>query len=125
LAENSPYYESGLRVSYTDPKENLYVALLVLNGWQKIQMPTSNFTPSLGVQINYKAAKNLTLNYSNFIGNINLDPINAFRTFHNLYAIYEATERSSFIVGFDIGTQKSKQTNTAIWYTPLLFQKLS
>jgi len=124
LAENSPYYESGLRVSYTDPKENLYVALLVLNGWQKIQMPTSNFTPSLGVQINYKAAKNLTLNYSNFIGKINLDPINAFRTFHNLYAIYEATERSSFIVGFDVGTQKSKQTNTAIWYTPVIISKI-
>ena len=124
LAENSPYYESGIKVSYTDQKQNLYIAFLVLNGWQKIEMPGSNFTPSVGVQINYKAFKNLTLNYSNFIGSINLDPIKALRTFHNLFAIYEATERSSFIFGFDIGTQKSKQTNTAIWFTPLVISKI-
>lgn len=124
LAENSPYYESGIKISYTDPKQNLYIAFLVLNGWQKIEIPSSNFTPSVGVQINYKAAKNLTLNYSNFIGSINLDPIKALRTFHNLYAIYDATEHSSFIFGFDIGTQKSKQTNTAIWYTPVFISKI-
>lgn len=123
LAENSPYYESGIKVSYTDLKQNLYIAFLVLNGWQKIEIPSSNFTPSVGVQINYKAAKNLTFNYSNFIGSINLDPIKALRTFHNLYAIYDATEHSSFIFGFDIGTQKTKQTRTAIWYTPVIISK--
>jgi hypothetical protein len=123
LAENSPYYESGIKVSYTDPKQNLYISFLVLNGWQKIEMPNQKFTPSVGVQINYKAAKFLTLNYSNFIGNVNLDPTKALRTFHNLYAIYEATERSSFIFGFDIGTQKSQQTRTAIWYTPVIISK--
>lgn len=123
LAENSPYYESGIKVSYTAPQENLYIAFLVLNGWQKIEMIGQNFTPSVGVQINYKAAKNLTLNYSNFIGNVNLDPTKALRAFHNLYAIYEATERSSFIFGFDIGTQKTKQTRTAIWYTPVIISK--
>lgn len=120
LAENSPYYESGIKVSYTTPNENLYIALVVLNGWQKIEIPRSNFIPSVGVQINYKAAKNLTLNYSNFIENVNLELIKSLRTFHNLYAIYEATERSSFLVGFDIGSQKTKQTNTAIWYTPVV-----
>lgn len=124
LAENSPYYESGIKLSYTAPKENLYVAFLVLNGWQKIEIPSSNFTPSVGVQLNYKAAKNLTINYSNFVGSLNFDSTNAVRTFHNFYAIYEASEMFSFIGGFDIGTQKPKQVKTAVWYTPVLISKI-
>jgi hypothetical protein len=126
LAENSPYYESGIKFNYTNKKQDLYIAFHVLNGWQKIAIPKGEENPSVGVQVNYKPSSSLTLNYSNFVGNIKVDSTNnALRIFHNLYAIYDASSRLSFIFGFDIGTQKSVGTKTAIWYTPVIISKIN
>lgn len=125
LAENSPYYESGIKLNYTNQKQNLYLALHVLNGWQKIEISNKQFNPSMGVQVNYKPTNSLTLNYSNFIGNINVDSINALRIFHNLYAIYDASSQLSFLFGFDMGTQKKAGTKMAIWYTPVFISKIN
>ena len=125
LAENSPYYESGIKFNYTNKKQNLYVAFHVLNGWQKIAIPKGDEKPSVGVQVNYKPTSSLTLNYSNFVGNINVDSLKALRIFHNLYAIYDASTKFSFIFGFDIGTQKRAGTKTAIWYTPVIISKIN
>ncbi len=125
LAENSPYYETGIKFSYTNKKENLYLGLHVLNGWQRIAIPNLNLKPSVGVQVNYKPSDKLTLNYSNFIGHINIDSVDALRTFHNLYAIYDAAPKLSFIFGFDIGSQKGVFNKTAIWYTPVIISKIN
>jgi hypothetical protein len=125
LAENSPYYESGIKFNYTNKKQDLYVAFLVLNGWQKISIPKGDEKPSVGAQVNYKPTSSLTLNYSNFVGNINLDSLKALRIFHNLYAIYDASPKFSFIFGFDIGTQKRAGTKTTIWYTPVIISKIN
>ena len=125
LAENSPYYETGIKLSYTNKKEDLYFAFHVLNGWRKIAVTNKDQAPSVGVQLTYKPSSNLTLNYSNFIGHINLDSLNALRVFHNLYAIYEASPKTSLIFGFDIGTQKNTQSKVAVWYTPVLIAKLN
>ena len=51
--------------------------------------------------------------------------MNALRVFHNLYAIYEASPKTSLIFGFDIGTQKNTQYKVAVWYTPVLIAKLN
>jgi hypothetical protein len=125
LAENSPYYETGIKLSYANKKEDLYLAFHVLNGWQKIAVPNWDGKPSVGVQLTYKPSSNLTLNYSNFIGRIQLDSSNPIRVFHNLYAIYEASPKTAFIFGFDIGTQKNAINTTAVWYTPVLIGKLN
>ena len=79
----------------------------------------------MGVQVNYQPTNSITLNYSNFIGNINVDSINALRIFHNLYAIYDASSQLSFLFGFDMGTQKKAGTKTAIWYTPVFISKIN
>ena len=125
LAENSPYYESGIKFSYTNEKQDLYLAFHVLNSWQKIALPKGDEKPSVGFQVNYKRTNNLTLNYSNFIGNITVDSLKALRIFHNLYAIYDATSKLSFIFGFDIGTQKRVDTETVIWYAPVIISKIN
>lgn len=125
LAENSPYYETGIKLSYANKKENLYLAFHLLNGWQKIAVPNWDGKPSVGMQLTYKPSSTLTLNYSNFIGRIQLDSINPIRVFHNLYAIYEASPKTAFIFGFDIGTQNNAQGKRAIWYTPLMIAKLN
>jgi hypothetical protein len=123
LAENSPYFESGIKLNYTNKKQDVYVAMHLLNGWQKIAITDGNQKPSIGIQVNYKPSSSLTLNYSNFMGTVNTAGANAFRTFHNLYAIYDASPKQAFIFGFDIGTQKVVGTKTLFWYTPVLISK--
>ncbi|MBK7226443.1 MAG: porin [Saprospiraceae bacterium] len=73
LAENSPYYETGVKLSYTNKKEDLNIALLALNGWQKIQRPDGIKRPSFGLQLNLKPTSKFSLNYSNFLGSDSLD----------------------------------------------------
>jgi hypothetical protein len=125
LAENSPYYETGVKLSYTNKNEDLHVAFHVLNGWQKIAITNKDQAPSVGLQLTYKPSSTLTLNYSNFIGRIHLDTMATLRVFHNLYAIYEASPKTAFILGFDLGTQKNASNITAVWYTPVLIGRLT
>jgi len=125
LAENSPYFESGIKLNYTNKKQDVYVAMHLLNGWQKIAITDGSQKQSVGIQVNYKPTSSLTLNYSNFLGNINSGGASAFRTFHNVFAIYEASPKYGFIFGFDIGTQKVVGTKTLVWYTPVLISKIN
>ena len=125
LAENSPYYETGIKFSYNNKKENIYLGALVLNGWQRIATLEGSQKPSLGFQVNYKPSEKLILNYSNFIGQIQQDSISALRLFHNLYAIYETNDMLSFIFGFDIGTQKTNFNKSALWFTPVIISKFN
>ncbi len=123
LAENSPYYETGIKVSYTNKKENFNVSFLVLNGWQKIQKPDYTHKPSFGIQLNYKPTKKITLNYSNFIGTDKPDSLNALRLFHNLYAIFEPSDKIGFTVGFDIGTDKYNVNDYIFWYSSVFITR--
>jgi len=119
LAENSPYYETGVKLSYVNSKENLSLALLVLNGWQRIQRLDHNQQPSIGFQFNYKPLDFVTINYSNFIGTVLPDSLDALRSFHNFYLQFEPKSKFSLLLGFDIGTDKFNSTDYGIWYSPV------
>ncbi len=54
LAENSPYYEAGVKIGFTSKNEKLYAAAMYLNGWQRIQKIPGNQTPAFGTQLTYK-----------------------------------------------------------------------
>lgn len=120
LAENSPYYESGIRASYTSENERLYIAALYLNGWQRISRPDYIQQPSFGTQLNYKPSTSFTFNYSTFFGTNSPDSINAFRQYHNLYLQYEPTNKFGIIAGLDIGSDKYDFTKYGIWYSPVV-----
>lgn len=119
LAENSPYYETGVKISYANKSEKFNASVLVLNGWQRIKKPDYIQNPSFGIQLNYKPSAKLILNYSNFIGTDKADSIHSWRLFHNLYAIYEPSKKFGVIAGFDFGTDKFNATNYDIWYSPV------
>jgi hypothetical protein len=125
LAENSPYYEAGVKVSYIAKNEKLTIAALYLNGWQKISKPAFTQKPSIGTQVNYKATDKLLINYSTFFGTDKPDSINANRKFHNFYIQYEPTSTFGIIAGFDIGRDKFDATNYGTWYSPVLIIKQS
>jgi hypothetical protein len=123
LAENSPYYETGIKLSYANKKENLNLGFWILNGWQKVKKPDNIQNPSFGFQINFKPNEKLTLNYSNFVGTDKVDSINSIRTFHNFYIQYEPSSKIGILAGYDIGRDKFNTADYGIWYAPILILK--
>ncbi len=123
VAENSPYYESGVRLSATSSNSKLYGSLLFLNGWQRISRLPGYNTPNLGMQLTWKPRSSLTLNYSNFSGSDKPDSLHALRTYHNFYLIYEPDIKWGVTAGFDIGRDKNTNNQYANWYSPLLIVK--
>jgi len=125
LADNSPYYEAGARISYTSPSGKWLMSGLVLNGWQRIQRLDGNKTIAFGHQLTYKPSDKITLNSSSFIGNDKPDVDKRMRYFHNLYGIFQVTDNFGLIAGFDIGAeQKFKGSDSYnCWYAPVIIAK--
>lgn len=123
LAENSPYYLSGVKITY-ESKRWLFSGL-VLNGWQRIQRAPGNQSPALGHQVTFKPRENLTLNSSSFVGSDSPDSTRKMRYFHNFYLQWQARERLGFIFGFDIGAQQALPGSSRhhLWYTPILIAR--
>ncbi|WP_343674191.1 porin [Chitinophaga sp.] len=127
LADNSPYYESGVKVSYSSPNNKWFASALILNGWQRIQRPDGNNMPAFGHQLTFKPNEKLTFNSSSFIGQDKPDSIKQMRYFHNFYTQMNLTAEFNIIAGFDIGAEQrakgSSQYNT--WYSPVLIARYS
>ncbi|MBL7701284.1 MAG: porin [Ferruginibacter sp.] len=125
LAENSPYFESGAKITYTSDNNKWLVSGLVLNGWQRIKRIDANSLMSYGTQLQYKPNSNITLSYSTFIGIDKPDSVRLWRYFHNLYGIFSVTPKFGITAGFDIGSeQKTKGGNSFnTWYSPVLILK--
>ena len=121
VAENSPYFESGAKLSYTTDNGKISLTALALNGWQRITRVDGNSLMSWGTQIYIKPSGKITLNYSTFLGTDKPDSARLWRIYHNLYAIFQFDDKIGFTAGFDIGTEQvtkgSSDKNT--WYTPV------
>ncbi len=122
MAENSPYYESGARLTYEVAPE-LTLTGLVLNGWQNIR--ENNQAKALGTQIQWRPTAKLLLNSSGFYGNEQpTDSLRRRRYFHNFYGSYAATDRLNLAVVFDVGKQKSaNNSGYDTWHTGAAFMK--
>lgn len=105
MAENSPYYQAGARLTYeVDPK--LTLTGLVLNGWQNLR--ENNQGKALGTQIQWKPTAKLLINSSTFYGNEQpRDSVRRHRYFHDFYVSYAATNRLALALVFDVGKQQA------------------
>ena len=125
LADNSPYFESGAKLTYTSNNNKWVASGLVLNGWQRIKRVDANSLMSYGTQLQYKPNTTTTFNYSTFIGTDKPDSARLWRYFHNVYGIFNVTSKFGITAGFDIGseqrTKRSSDFNT--WYSPVLILK--
>jgi hypothetical protein len=87
LAENTPYYECGIR--WSGATENgLSWSLLALNGWQRIAVADDQIRPNFGMQLQHDNKKGRVLNYSNYLGSIN----GRYSAYHNFYATQKLTQ---------------------------------
>ena len=121
LAENSPYYLSGIKLTY-NPNAHWELAAIVCNGWQRIKKISGNSLPSFGSQIKYLSGDKLTFNWSTFIGTDDPDTIRRMRYFNNLYLQVQLTKKMGLITGLDVGEQQTKKhsSNYSTWFSPVI-----
>jgi hypothetical protein len=116
LADNSPYYETGLRLSY-QPNSKWNFALLALTGWQRITVPANQKSPALGTQITYTHSPKISFNQSTYAGQIFTGTTNVTRLYHNLYSIITLSKATALTLAWDIGVQANELNsgNNRIW----------
>ncbi len=122
LADNSPYYESGVKIGYATSDDKWYIAAMYLNGWQRITKINGNQTPAFGSQITYKPSSDITLNWSTYIGNEQPDSAALWRYFNNFYGVFQLSDKFGITAGFDIGLQ-DKFTDSSgmnLWFSPVV-----
>ncbi len=114
-AENSPYFETGAKLSYQTANEKWSLAILALNGWQRIQLPESSTGLSFGHQVQYRPSKHVLLNSSSYIGNEGPDSL---RIFHDFFVQVDATDRLRFLGLVDYAIQhRSNDNDVANYWT--------
>jgi hypothetical protein len=122
VADNSPYYEAGAKLGYTSRNEKWYLAVLYLNGWQRIQRVDGNSTPAFGTQVTFKPSSAVTLNYSTFAGNDKPDSVRLMRYYNNFYGIFNLSEKFGLTAGFDYGMEQKEKGKSKLndWFTGVL-----
>jgi hypothetical protein len=99
IADNSPYYETGLAWSY-NPTQRMNVKVLALTGWQTMH----RFRPALGTQITIENAQGLRFNSSGFIG----DEGKGLRVFYDNYMLIPISNRFNASISSDFGVESGK-----------------
>lgn len=121
LAENSPYFETGVQLSYQAGKSWI-ISLLVLNGWQRIRKVEGNSSLAFGHRLVYQKSDNFLFNWSSFLGTDDPDISRRMRFFHNFYVQGQVNSKFKYIAGFDIGVQQTRKGSAQVqlWYSPVL-----
>lgn len=124
LAEQSPYFLTGLKLSYYHSKK-LEMNVSVLNGWQRIQRLSGNSMLSVGSQLKFIPNDKLTFNWSTFVGTDDPDSTRKMRYFNNLYAQFQFTKKWGMVAGIDAGIQQTakKSSSYDYWFTPVVIVK--
>jgi len=111
VAEYSPYYQSGAKITWAaSPK--LTAQLDVVNGWQNIS--ENNSGKGAGIRLDLTPSSTTTLSYYNFFSD---EAGNRLRTFNGVGA--KLTPGRWTVLGqFDVGTQgnSSSDGGSASWY---------
>lgn len=119
MAENSPYFETGARLSFRTKNNKWYMAGLLLNGWQRISLDDGRQLPSFGHQLTFTPNDKWLFNSSSFIGNDQPDSLRKFRFFHDLYVQYKIARKWKIIAAFDIGAEQKNKGSSSYnrWYS--------
>lgn len=122
-AEYSPYFETGIRATYTINNKWKFV-LLALNGWQNIL--DNNNNKAIGTQLVFTPFEKLRLNSSTYIGEGRNAPIGFeqhTRYFHDLYATWMLTKKLGIAGVFDYGLEKESEIVQYPWWSSALLLK--
>lgn len=112
VADNSPYYETGLRLSY-QPNAKWYVAALALTGWQRITFAQEKKQPSFATQITFKPSSRFSINHSSFAGKAPYTFASVNRYYSNLHTTIQLYKNLAMLICWDMGIE----------YKPTAFRK--
>jgi hypothetical protein len=107
-AENSPYYESGFKLSHISLSGKTEFEILLLNGWQRISPLNNKVRPATGHRFTWKPNNKMSLTSSSFAGDGSTNEDAYLRFFHHFNMQYQLNERWKLIASFDYGTQQKK-----------------
>lgn len=118
MAENSPYFESGVKYGFR-PNDAWSMSALVLTGWQRIRFAPNNTLPAVGTQLTYTTGKNYTYNWSSFAGSDTPDTARLMRYFSNVYVSSPTDKKWSYVLAFDFGLQQQSPESADYhsWHT--------
>lgn len=133
VAENSPYYLAGAKLTYNTPNGKWTLLGSVVNGWQRIAKLPGYTGPAISTQIQFKPSANVTLNWSAFLGSDRPDSLKQTRFYNNIYAILNPNGKVSAILGFDIGSDRQPigvdgrraGSGSYVWYSPVAIVRYS
>ncbi|GEP92986.1 hypothetical protein CTE07_46310 [Chitinophaga terrae (ex Kim and Jung 2007)] len=125
-AENSPYYETGAKITWT-PNDKWLFSAMYLNGWQRIRKADGSQTPSFGTQITFKPSAKVLLNWSTYAGSDLPDSTRQMRYFSDVYGTFNITDCFSLVAGFDYGIQQVAKGSSSYnsWYSPVIIGKVA
>lgn len=116
VADNSPYYETGLRLSY-QLNQNWYMSVLALTGWQRITFANKRFQPSLASQVTFKPTPKLSINHSTFFGKAPYTMASINRYYSNLFVTVQLHPALFTSIGWDMGIENRPNgiSRNAVW----------
>ena len=106
MADNSPYYEAGAKLTYDKGKKWLF-SVLTINGWQVIRDRNQN--EAVGTQVQFRPSSKLLFNSSTFVGEGRNVPDSLgirLRYFHDFYVTYDPSTKWKIAGAFDTGWQE-------------------
>lgn len=126
LAENSPYYLTGGKLSF-QPTEKWFFSALIFNGWQRITRVEGTKKPSFGTQVSYRPKEGMLINWSTFLGSNDPDLTRRTRYFSNLYGQFQIGNSFGLILGMDLGVQQQQKGSSAYdaWYSPVVIGQVT
>ncbi|MBX2915826.1 MAG: porin [Cyclobacteriaceae bacterium] len=118
IAENSPYYLNGAKLTWA-PSPKWELALLGFNGWQRIY-ESGRILPAGGWQIKHQQRRS-SINWSTFVGAVQVESSTMIRFFNNVYYQVKLTSDFSLIADVDFGVQKV--SNIKNWWGAALLAR--
>lgn len=115
IAENSPYFETGVKLGW-EKSESWYFAFLYLNGWQRIRAIPGKNNPSFGTQATFNPNSKVTLNWSTFLGTDQPQEAGTSLFFSNMYGDFSLGKRWKVIAGVDVGKRTQVDSPDRNWW---------
>jgi hypothetical protein len=104
VADNSPYYLSGVRLLYTSENKKHEFGAHVLNGWQRIYFDPAIKRPAFGFHYKYNVAPDFSVMYTAFYGSVYPDDMKINRFYQHVNASY-VKGKWTFISTIDLGIE--------------------
>lgn len=113
IADNSPYYEAGVKATW-QARPYLSAQLHLINGWQNIS--ETNSDKALGARVDFAPMDGVDLAYDAFVGNEQPDSLpRRVRVWHEAIVQLAPTTRLGVRGTLDYGTQRRPGGGASAW----------